>query len=106
MEIDRDSGLASSALTVWRRRTLHPNHIQRQETNAAVIGGGDVHIRRTSKHQCGSVTHGHIRGLEKKETNVLTPLHAHLSGGSATLAPIFEFHSCNHMKMYAHSKRD
>lgn len=94
MEIDRDSGLASSALTLWRRRTLHPNHIQRQETNAAVIGGGDVHIRRTSTHQCGSVTHVHIRGIEKKRNQrpytrtslgVLQLLHRYLNSTAVTI---------------------
>lgn len=31
MEIDTDSGLARSALTMWRRRTLHPDHIHTGE---------------------------------------------------------------------------
>lgn len=33
MEIDTDSGLARSALTMWRRCTLHPDHIHTGDTN-------------------------------------------------------------------------
>lgn len=38
MEIDTDSGLARSALTMWRRRTLHPDHIHTGEKER----GGDM----------------------------------------------------------------
>lgn len=39
MEIDTDSGLARSALTMWRRRTLHPDHIHTGEQER----GGDMY---------------------------------------------------------------
>lgn len=39
MEIDTDSGLARSALTMWRRRTLHPDHIHTGEQKR----GGDTY---------------------------------------------------------------
>lgn len=39
MEIDIDSGLARSALTMWRRRTLHPDHIHTGEEKR----GGDTY---------------------------------------------------------------
>lgn len=39
MEIDTDSGLARSALTMWRRRTQHPDHIQGREE----AGRGDMY---------------------------------------------------------------
>lgn len=39
MEIDTDSGLARSALTMWRRRTLHPDHIHTGDKKR----GGDTY---------------------------------------------------------------
>ena len=39
MEIDTDSGLARSALTMWRRRTLHPDHIHTGEKEATRMQG-------------------------------------------------------------------
>lgn len=41
MEIDTDSGLARSALTMWHRRTLHPDHIHTGEQER----GGDTYMR-------------------------------------------------------------
>lgn len=67
MEIDTDSGLARSALTMWRRRTLYPDHIgyiqERRNEQAtrmqlgAVGAAAAMHalVCTTTHHKCRTV---------------------------------------------------
>lgn len=61
MEIDTDSGLARSALTMWRRRTLHPDHIHTGEEKR----GGDTYAGCSRCYDI-ILPHAVVQGVSEK----------------------------------------
>lgn len=71
MEIDTDSGLARSALTMWRRRTLHPDHIHTGEQER----GGDTYADCSCCSDAALRTPAGVEKHSEGETNSYFTVH-------------------------------